>query len=198
MLYYAGTGGMEIDLRGEMIRHPAEIDAIALMRLVANDLDAAIAEWPAALVERKAAGLTVHWGQVEAAERDSLRAAMLVALRTHSSQLRVIEGRYALDLLPRNGWHKGSAVDQIVAHVAAVDPLVIYAGDQPNDRYPFESVRNLDGITIAVGPDAPPMASYHLPNPDTLGDLLWRLATTVANQPAAPPHPIANGERSGD
>ncbi len=171
-LYYAGTGGMELDLRGRIVRHPDEVRIGALMERIAASLEPLGVEWEGAWLERKPLGLTVHWRDLAPERRDPFRRAIADRLGRWRDKIRTFGGPMATEVLARNGWDKGTAVAQIAAEVSADRPLVIYAGDQDNDRHAFDAVAARRGVTIGIGPNAPDGATVSLADPATLHQLI--------------------------
>jgi trehalose 6-phosphate phosphatase len=175
-IYYAGTGGMELDLRGRTVRHPDEARIGALLERVAAALDSLMPDWPGAWIERKALGLTVHWRDLEAARHADFRRVVTDRLRPWHDELQTFAGPMATEILAREGWDKGTAVEHIAAELAAGHPLVIYAGDQDNDRHAFEAVAVRGGMSIGIGANAPAGATVTLPDPAALHDLMAEAA----------------------
>ncbi len=171
-VYYAGTGGMELDLRGRRVTHPDAERIGALVERIAAALTPTAEQWPGAWVERKPLGLTVHWRNLAADRHDAFRRTVRDLLAPWRAEVQTFAGPMATEVLPRDAWDKGTAVEQIAAAFAAHDPLVIYAGDQDNDRHAFDAVSARQGLTIGVGDHAPPGGTVRLAQPAELHRLL--------------------------
>ncbi len=167
-LYYAGTGGMEIDLRGRLVQHPDALRIGSLIERIATALDPLEADWEGTWVEHKPLGLTVHWRNLAPARHDEFRRAVADRLAPWRDAIRTFAGPMATEVLAGNGWDKGTAVEQIAADAGGEPLLVIYAGDQDNDRHAFEMVASRRGVTIGIGPDAPAGATVSLAGPGVL------------------------------
>ena len=179
-LYYAGTGGMEIDLRGQKLHHPKEREAAALIAAVAERLGNALAAWAGAWVERKPVGLTVHYRAVPADQMEELIRSVEVSLAPWGTRLATVGGPMAIEVLPSDGWTKGVAVQFILDHVGQDAALPVYVGDEANDAEAFAFVAGRGGVTIGVGPQAPPAAACRLRDADALAEFLAALLESIA------------------
>lgn len=165
--YYAGTGGIEIDLRGERVTAPGAARAAVRFPAMAVRIAAAVEVHRGAWVERKPLGLTVHYRAVRREEVEALRALVGVLLEPEAEAVRAIDGAQAVEVVPASGWTKGTAVRRIAEHARA--DLPVYAGDGANDSEALEAVAGLGGIPVGVGPVAPPAARHRLASPAALG-----------------------------
>ena len=171
-LYYAGTGGMELDLLGRLVTHPDAERIGALIAQIAAALAPEAAAWPGAWVEPKPLGLTVHWRNLAADRHAAFRRTVDERLTPWRPAIQTFAGPMATEVLARDGWDKGTAVEHIAADVGGDRPLLIYAGDQDNDRHAFEAVAARHGVTIGIGPNAPPGATVSLADPAALQRLI--------------------------
>ncbi len=111
-------------------------------------------------------------------ERPSNNCVEEVA-RREGDDLRIDESPMALEIVPDMGWNKGTAVRMILDHLDATQAMVVYAGDGGNDADAFDAVAAVAGITLGVGPDAPSIARFRLPDPAALYEFLSRLAAAL-------------------
>jgi hydroxymethylpyrimidine pyrophosphatase-like HAD family hydrolase len=74
----------------------------------------------------------------------------------------------ALEVTPELGWDKGTAVSMMVRHLRASPYRLLYAGDSANDAAALSTTISLGGIAIGVGPNAPEVAQYSVPDTETL------------------------------
>ena len=96
----------------------------------------------------------------------------------------------ALEVTLQWGWNKQTAVREVIAHVAADGAGTLYAGDGANDAEAMEAVVALGGVALGIGPEAPSVAPYRLPDPTALVDFLEHLYEALASdgrQPSALP-----------
>jgi trehalose 6-phosphate phosphatase len=181
-LYLAGTGGLELDLRGTRIVHPRARRAAAMMMWIAVRLATTMTSYQGAWLENKRLGLTVHHRHLADSLLEPLRASVLEVTRHFAGQLRIVQGPKAWEITPAWGWTKGTAVRMILAHLGAGNPAIFYAGDEANDVEAMETVVTLGGITLGIGPHAPFGAEYRLPGPTALRAFLSKLDTSLENR----------------
>jgi trehalose-phosphatase len=170
-LYYCGTNGLELDLHGERIVHPQAGKKSGVINDLALRLEAALAEYSGAWVEKKRFGLTVHYRAVARHLIEDLRLRTEQVLRPFGSHMDVLDGPMAVEVTLALGWTKGSAVGMIVED-AGQDVFPLYAGDEDNDGPAFEAVTALGGIAVGVGPRAPATVHDRLPGPAALANFL--------------------------
>lgn len=178
--YLAGSGGLEIDLRGELRRDPLTDASRGLLDDVHTNLRPAIEPFAGAWIERKPGGLAVHFRALSPTAAAALRRRATTALNRHPAvRYRVVAA--TIEVSPAGAWDKGSAVDAILSHLGPHDrPLPAYFGDGENDREAMEAVVRADGITVGVGPEAPSIAHYRLTDPRELAGQLIVLTNRLA------------------
>jgi len=174
-LYYAGTGGLELDLRGLHIVHPHADRAAELIARLAEALECRLAAFEGTWLEKKRLALTVHYRHAPEEARRRLRAAVADAVDPWAEQVRIVPGPEAWEITPLNRWNKGTAVRLILADSDADDELLFYAGDGANDAEAISEVAAMGGITLGIGPDAPPDAVCRLPDQAALMEFLSEL-----------------------
>ena len=185
-LYYCGTSGLELDLRGKLILPPQAVQSAGLIEDVARALQSVAAGAPGAWLEKKPLGLTVHYRSVSPALIPAFRDRINRGLYAYGQRIRVIPGRSAVEITPNLGWTKGSAVHRIIQDVGT-NPLPFYAGDGANDNEAMEVVRSLGGITLGIGSYSPAPASARLPDPQALMSFLLTLLENIEHHAAANP-----------
>ncbi len=161
-LYLAGTGGLELDLRGLRIVYPGADQVTETLEAIALQLESPVTSYDGAWLERKKRGLTVHYRHMPAHLLGSLRDAVVLATSRFAGAVRIVQGPKAWELTPANAWNKGTAVRVIFADCGADDAGLLYAGDGANDTEALAEVAALGGLTLGVGPDAPSVAAYRL------------------------------------
>ncbi|MBK8185511.1 MAG: trehalose-phosphatase [Candidatus Competibacteraceae bacterium] len=181
-LYFGGTFGLELDLRGERIV-PAELSQPRqLMRDLLAAMEARLPLYPGAWVEKKQLGLTIHYRQLRSDRIEALRAELFALLEPHAAVARIYEAPLALEVLPAIGVDKGTALQAIVAHHHSDRPaLVLYAGDAANDAAALTVASKLGGIAVGIGPEPPPEAVYHLSDYRVLTAFLTELASVLTS-----------------
>lgn len=181
-LAYCGLSGIEMRIDGNLLVHPTARDSVQLINEITRRLSAIEHVYPGAWVEHKRYGFTVHFRGVEAAMIEEVHKRILGFLDSWARQLRIIEAPLAVEVLVGGTWTKGDAVRRMIETVG--EPLfILYAGDAPNDREALEAATAHGGIALGVGPLAPPAATAHVADPDTLVSWLEALLHTVQGVP---------------
>jgi trehalose 6-phosphate phosphatase len=178
----AGTGGMEIELRGYRIIHPRAGHAADTMNRLATQLRGHVAAYKGAWLEKKILGLTVHYRQMAGQLLGSLQAAVTEATQAFAHEVRIVQGPKAWEIIPTDGWNKGTAVRLILADLATNSDALFYAGDSANDAEAIEEVAAMGGMTLGIGPDSPSAAEYRLPNHAAFRAFLGSLDATLENR----------------
>ena len=125
-------------------------------------------------MEEKPLGCTVHYRAVAAPRIDAFCAGFHRAVARCTAPLVVLDGRMAFEITPDVGWNKASAVRQILEHLRAVDPIVLYAGDAENDAVALAAVTAMGGISLGIGWQSP-VAGFRLASPTALSEFLGSL-----------------------
>jgi len=192
-LLYAGTNGAEREWNG-MRLVPGESKASrALCENVTGELTRVLPLAPGAWLERKPAGLTLHYRQAEGNRADRLRQAALAKLAAFAGRIDVAQGPLAIEINLHPRFTKGGIVDWVCRQVAP-DHLPFFAGDAANDSDALAAVRKLRGVSVGVGPHAPGTAELSVESPAALVEILhrlWRLLRITANPNAPPPEDLA-------
>ncbi|MHB1425581.1 MAG: trehalose-phosphatase [Gemmataceae bacterium] len=166
-LSYCGLSGIEMRIDGTLLVHPTARDSVQLIDEIMRRLSAIERVYPGAWVENKRYGFTVHYRGVDATLIEEVHMRIQGFLDCWARQLRIVEAPLAVEVLVGGTWTKGDAVDRMVEHVG--EPVfVFYAGDAPNDREALDAATARGGIALGVGPMAPPSATAHVTDQDTL------------------------------
>lgn len=175
--YYAGTSGLEVDLRGRVLTPPGLERALGPLDQLAGRLDAVAARYPGAWLEQKPYGLTLHYRGIEPGRVNKLRRDAAAALGPWGGQVRVDDVTLGVEVVPDVGWDKGTAVREVLADVGP-DAYPVYAGDAGNDLPAVRAVEAAGGLGIGVGPGAP-AARTRVGRPCVIGSLVILLASVV-------------------
>jgi len=181
-LYYAGTTGQDLDLRGMRVTHLHAEAARRLLATIKEALVALVRDYPGAWVEDRRFGLTLHYRHAAPGQLEELWKRARQLLAEHEATVRVVNGPMAWEVNPACGWHKGSAV-KAIAEAFDREALLLYAGDSANDTEALEAVVALDGISIGVGSTAPP-AQYRVEGPGEMLDFLISLLAALGDHKA--------------
>lgn len=181
-LWYAGSGGMHLDLGGEEV-----VDtALAGFDGVADTLIAAITElvqrFPGSWIERKPGCLTVHYRALKPLKAIcfiELVRNTLASLEPNCLPLRIMEVDKGLEVALAGSWTKGEAIDRMI-DAWGCDPFVIYAGNAANDEPAMIRVNSRGGMTIRIGPESPAVAQAYAATQQEFAVNLVKLSTHLA------------------
>lgn len=174
-IVYAGNGGMQIRGRGLHFVEPFSYLMQPALQVAVVMLEERLNRVPGVLVENKGLTATVHTRGGNETSRALVRETVLSLMEGHG-QFRVSQGNLALDILPRNGWHKGTAAQWIRRELGLDHALLVYAGDDVPDEDAFELMAG--EITIKVG-GGPTAASCQAESPLEIQGLLALLAEAL-------------------
>jgi len=181
-VFYAGLHGLEIDGPGLRFVHSAVSLAAPTIGLLERELTEAIRGLPGVFIEDKGLSLVVHTRGASKTDRlhAKTRARALAEPHLNDGVLRTQSGDEMLELLPNIDWTKGDAVRCILNHVEAQKKQrvwPVYLGDDATDEDAFEAIGDT-GLTIGVS-DRPITASFRLPDPAAVEQLLRQIAATT-------------------
>lgn len=184
--YVVGNHGLE---RGQ--------DSHALTMLLNEArvrLNALVASTPGLELEDKGFSITVHYRRTK--RPAAAQAAIKRVLSRLTAPLRAIGGKSVVNVLPRNGRHKGDALVGLCEQEGA--HLALYVGDDLTDEDVFELHQPGRPICIRVGRSVKSAASYFLSSQREIDVLLRRLIAlkTGAAQQGAGRHRAAAAHRA--
>lgn len=183
-LYYGGLSGIELNLKGVSLIHPAAAQGAPLIDEIVRRLSAIEHVYPGAWVENKRYGLTVHYRGVAPAQAEEVHARVMDFLGSWANQLRILDGPKVVEVTLAGTWTKADAVRKIVAHIG--EPAFVCCADSSDDGGAFAAVTALGGITVGVGPKAPPSATGHVADPDALAEWFDGLLHALSSAAVAP------------
>lgn len=179
-LIYAGNHGMEIHAGLLSFLEPCAAAQRQELQRILQDLTAKLDSISGVLVENKGITASVHYRQVGQGRLQEVERRVRAALAPWGHRFRLTEGKKVLEIRPRLGWHKGSAVQWIRRRIEGANALAIYVGDDRTDEEAFATL--LDGITIRVGAFDRTLARFRVSDPaEVLEFLKWlnmRLSAT--------------------
>lgn len=185
-LSYGGSTGLELELKGQRFVPDAVSDQKALLDALSSLVQERIGAYSGAWLERKPFGFTVHYRHVALAQHIPLQDQILGLLKPHAAALHILEGPLALEVIPAIDHDKGTALRAIVAASNDGEAVtVLYAGDAANDAPALAVAAELGGIALGIGPGSPASASYQLPHPAALAELLTVLAVALSESPVS-------------
>ena len=187
-VYYAGSGGLEVDLLGNEERYP-QTDAIGrLLDGIQDHLLDLLQKFPGTWLERKPGTIALHFRGLLPLAATCFRYEA-VSLLSAVQELRCRVVSEAVEVTPADGWDKGTAVETILAHMGealASPPLVVYFGDAANDAEGMAVATRTGGVCVGIGSDAPPIAELRLADPAELAACLDELTARLAARRGLP------------
>ena len=184
-LSYGGSTGLELELAGQRLVPAEALASRALLDPLSAAIEARLAAFPGAWVEKKPFGFTIHYRQLASDRIEALCAETTGLLAPHVAALHVLDGPLAIEVLPAIEHDKGTALRTILAQSGVEPALVLYAGDAVNDAPALTAARALGGIALGIGPEPPAEAVERLPDPAALTALLAALAEILTETVAA-------------
>jgi trehalose-phosphatase len=179
-LYYAGSHGFELrGPDGTGHEHPEAAGHLPALERAARQLDEALAGIPGALVEPKRFGVAAHYRQVAPDAHESVRA-IVRAIASEASGLRLTTGHMVLELRPDLPWDKGAAVRWLLAELGQDhgELLALFVGDDVTDEDAFRVIADRGvGIVVATEPRFT-RATRRLDDPDAVRRFLDELASS--------------------
>jgi len=188
-VYYCGSGGLELDLMGELERYcvPDGFDKVLID--VRDRLLETLNKFPGTWIELKPNSLAIHYRGMLPLRAVCFRLDAAAVLDGFE-QIRFRAVSEAIEVMPADGWDKGVAVLSILAHAehyVGAAALPYYFGDAPNDLEAMLIVAHEGGLSIGVGPDAPEVAQVRLADchelADQLEELIVRLNAAIVPVP---------------
>jgi trehalose 6-phosphate phosphatase len=171
----AGEHGAEMRLAAdhEIIAGPPPA---VLAQLVAQ-LTAATTAMPGVRIERKRAGVVVHYRQAPE-QAALLRGLVDAAVADHVAEVQVMPGKMVLEVKERI-YSKGQAVIALMQRSPFVGRRPLFLGDDASDRDGFAAARRFGGCGVAVGPDHADAADWAFPSPAAVRAWLVRLVAAL-------------------
>lgn len=154
----AGLYGLEHRLRrdgpAEAADEPADIAALAA------EMEAEFAREPGVYIERKGPVLAIHTRAAPQALAAVTKAAE-TALPHLSAQYRVVAGNAGIELMPVEAV-KSAAIRRFMELEPFAGRRPVFIGDDTSDESGFETVNEMNGLSIRVRPTAPTAARHVL------------------------------------
>lgn len=193
-LCYAGSHGFEImGPEGNRFEVEAAVAAIGALDAAERDLAPLVARGAVDqdAIEPKRFSVAIHLRNVDQATHETLHREIEAIAHAHG--LRATTGRQVIDLQPDIDWHKGRAVDRILAEFGWADRddvAPIFVGDDLTDEHGFEAIEQR-GIPIIVRSaeraDRPTAAHLAVDGTEEAAELLIRLSAFTPEPDGANP-----------
>jgi trehalose-phosphatase len=180
-LRYGGSTGLELHIDGERRVTDEALESCAFLDPLHVTVEGAMTDYPGAWVEKKPFGFTVHYRLLAGDRVEPLRMQTFSLLAPHADRLHLLDNPLAIEVLPAIGQDKGTALRTIIAQSGVEPVTVLYAGDAINDEPALKATVEMGGMALGIGPEAPAVAEYHLPDPAALHRLLAALVEAIEN-----------------
>jgi trehalose 6-phosphate phosphatase len=164
---YLGLHGW--DRRG---RAPLNVEVRETLDRAKRHLADQIADLPGIRIEDKGPVFSVHFRGAADRQVGLARASVRTMMAPVSTELRVLEGRYAWEILPKIIGDKGTAVQRELNRFNR-HALPVYVGDDRTDEPAFAVLPH--GITIRVGRRTLTRAKFQLRDPAEVLKFLEKL-----------------------
>lgn len=158
---YSGNYGLEIDAFGLKYVNPDAESRREQLAGICRRIAEATDSIPGAFVENKGLTATIHYRRTPDALARGLPVLLARILAPVTESFQVLRAHRAWDVIPRTGFHKGTAAAWM-REAFGHDRLAIYIGDDRSDEDAFAELS--DGLTIRVGEPADSIARYWLPD----------------------------------
>lgn len=178
-LIYAGSHGFDIYAPDGRVSHRVASEYVPVMKRAARDLQSLITRFPGTRVEDNFLSITLHFRHVH----PSLNIQLVTAVDDIASRhgLHRHDGKMVYELRPPHDWHKGKAVDYLLADLDLnrADIIPIYIGDDISDESAFLAIQTR-GFSIIVAEKSLSRctsADFRLRDPFEVGKFLMHFAT---------------------
>lgn len=148
-----------------------------LVRLARRQIEQRLQDLPGVLIENKGPIFAVHYGVAAHGVVRRAMARVQETLQSFEPGLRLMKGRRAWEILPRDFKGKGVAVEKLIRNLPC-GTVSIYIGDDTSDEDAFAVLR--DGLTVVVGRRLRTRARFYLCNPAEVSRALRRLEAAIA------------------
>ena len=180
-LIYAGNHGLEIFGRNLLFVEPRATARRQELERLCDELRVQLQRIEGAMVEFKGLTASVHYRRAAESDRPAIEAAVRAAVAHVGDLFRLNPGRKVFEILPRTGWHKGTAVCWINDHLGEQKALSLYLGDDTSDEDAFCILP--DAVTVKVGRARATCAKHRLPDPGAVHQFLLWLAIQELERP---------------
>jgi len=173
----AGNHGLEIHCDGIDFRQPDAVSMESAVHSACDLLKNVVVDWPGAWVENKGLSATVHYRNLKCSDTCDFLFAVRRRLSEFNAKLAYRAGKKALEIRPKVGWDKSSALEYIQTRKGPFD-LTICIGDDRTDESMFRA--NRGQVNVKVGNSASSVATQYVTDAPEALTFLDYLATTRA------------------
>jgi trehalose 6-phosphate phosphatase len=180
----SGNHGLEIRGPGLAFEHPEARRLRPDLEAVCRTLSATVSRWEGAWVEDKGLTATVHFRSVDDGVYRELVRAVRQSMARFGRVFGMRAGKRAVEIHPRVGWNKGSALSWIRNAIGMREASCVCLGDDRTDETMF--VTQVNQINIGVGLRSRSAAQFYLEDPFEVAALLSGILNGAERRAVAP------------
>ena len=158
-------------------RPPAGIRTLRLLRRAGGLIESRLMGLSGIWVEDKSFSVAVHYRGAPGGSDRQVRALVQGVVGSSFPDLRLLEGKKVLEVLPCEVQGKGAAVRAVLAELPG-SPVPVYLGDDTTDEGAFAAIPR--GISVCVGRTGRTQARFFLRNPQEVMTFLANLEAELA------------------
>jgi trehalose-phosphatase len=162
-LVLSGNHGLEIEGRGIRFVHPVAKKRRKLLSQTYRSLIPLFNTIDGALLENKRYSLTLHWRRIrrkKALEEFKRKRKKFVDIIGEGPDFTIKSGKKIVEIRPNVKWDKGAAI-RLIKRNLFPHSVVLYAGDDKNDKDAFRSLGKKD-VGVQIGRTSGSFAPYYL------------------------------------
>jgi trehalose 6-phosphate phosphatase len=171
-ILFGGNHGLELAGAGIEFEHQQARELRPIVAAACESLDEVCGKWAPAWVEDKGLSATLHFRAVNRRQHNSLLFAARRCLGAFGPKLALRVGRLALEIRPRVGWDKGSALAYIQENAGPFEACICL-GDDRTDESMFRA--NPGQVNVRIGLADSSAATHYLQGPGEVAILLSHL-----------------------
>ena len=169
----AGQHGLEIRLPGQDLKSEQPIMDESIRSLV----DGFRETYQNVVTEDKGGSLAFHFRQNPRAEAAAMETAEKITDELGKGYT-IQKGKMVVEVKPRSA-HKGAAIATILRHDIFAGRIPVFVGDDTTDEDGFDTVNEMDGVSVHVGADAETSAVFSLKTVGEVHDWLESVTTKL-------------------
>jgi trehalose 6-phosphate phosphatase len=184
-IFYAGSHGFEIAGPGGWHEECEDAKAfLPVLEQAEKELRNALNGISGVQIERKRYSIAVHYRRVAERECPKVQERTQIVRQKHLQSLCVSSGKCVYDFQAKIDWHKGKALDWVLASASLKpeDVFSVYIGDDITDEDAFRAIKNRGvGIIVREG-KRQTEACYALNSPEEVGRFLDEFASGLSGK----------------
>ena len=174
---FAASGQHGFEIR----KHPdapivfAETEDIPLQDMF-EEAELLAAQYPGLVVERKSAGMALHFRNAPESELDVIH--LLRRLVAQFPQTLCLQEGKLLGEIRQKHVNKGTAIESLMSSEPFFGRKPVFLGDDITDEIGFNTVNEMGGVTVKIGA-GPTHAKFRLPAPADARQWLTKIIATL-------------------